>query len=70
VVLNLLHQTFGGDFSPKILACLQAYRDACIDLRSDRISGLYLMSQSYDFGIYNYNTSVVVGQSFFRIEEN
>jgi hypothetical protein len=30
-------------------------------------------SQSYDFGIYNYNASVVVGylpRAFFKVEEN
>jgi hypothetical protein len=25
---------FGGDFSEKILSCLEAYRMACLDLRS------------------------------------
>jgi hypothetical protein len=29
-----------------------------------------LSSQSYDFGIYNYNASVVMGQSFFNLEKN
>jgi hypothetical protein len=41
--------------------------------RPNRIARAEPRSQSYDFGIYNYNASVVVGylpRAFFKVEEN
>ena len=65
VILNFIKASFANQMNDKVIACLQCYRQACIELKSPTVYNKFVRELKEDF-LYGQNTKETMWQEIVR----